>query len=259
MEKFTSKKKGIVFYGVFFCVIFAIDRELKGMKKISIKEWAEEDRPREKMMLKGVSALSDSELLAILIGSGNDKESAVELCKRILQKAGNNLNKLGRFSVNDLTSNFRGIGQAKAITIIAALELGRRRKSEEVIERKKIGSSNDAYAVFYPVLADLNHEETWALLLDRSNKVVSTMQVSRGGIAGTVVDIRLILREAINHYASSIVLGHNHPSGNCTPSVQDTTISKKLKEAAQWMDISLLDHIIVCGETYYSFADNGII
>jgi DNA repair protein RadC len=229
------------------------------MKKISIKKWAEEDRPREKLMLKGVSALSDSELLAILIGSGNDKESAVELSKRILHKADNNLNKLSRFSVNDLVRNFRGIGPAKAITIVAALELGRRRRSEEPVKRDKITSSNDAFIVLYPLLADLNHEETWALLLDRSNKVVSTLQVSRGGISGTVVDIRLILREAINHYASSIVLGHNHPSGNCTPSAQDTAISKKLKEAAKWMDITLLDHIIVCGETYYSFADNGII
>jgi DNA repair protein RadC len=229
------------------------------MKKISIKKWAEEDRPREKLMLKGVSALSDSELLAILIGSGNDKESAVELSKRILHKADNNLNKLSRFSVNDLVRNFRGIGPAKAITIVAALELGRRRRSEEPVKRDKITSSNDAFIVLYPLLADLNHEETWALLLDRSNKVISTMQVSRGGISGTVVDIRLILREAINLYASSIVLGHNHPSGNCTPSAQDTAISKKLKEAAKWMDITLLDHIIVCGETYYSFADNGII
>lgn len=229
------------------------------MGKISIKNWAEEDRPREKMMLKGASALSDSELLAILIGSGNDKESAVELCKRILQKADNSLNKLGRFGVNDLVKNFRGVGQAKAISILAALELGRRRKSEEITERKKIGSSNDAYAVFYPLLADLNHEETWALLLDRSNKVISTIQVSRGGISGTVVDIRLILREAINLYASGIVLGHNHPSGSCEPSPNDTALSRKLKEAAQWMDISLLDHIIVCGETYYSFGDNGII
>lgn len=229
------------------------------MKKISIKKWAEEDRPREKLMLKGVSALSDSELLAILIGSGNDKESAVELSKRILHKADNNLNKLSRFSVNDLVRNFRGIGPAKAITIVAALELGRRRRSEEPVKRDKITSSNDAFIVLYPLLADLNHEETWALLLDRSNKVVSTLQVSRGGISGTVVDIRLILREAINHFASSIVLGHNHPSGYCMPSTQDTTISKKLKEAAKWMDITLLDHIIVCGETYYSFADNGII
>ncbi len=232
---------------------------MKEQKKITIKEWAEEDRPREKMMLKGVSALSDSELLAILIGSGNDEESAVELCKRILQKADNNLNKLSRFGVNDLVGKFRGIGPAKAITIVAALELGRRRKSEDVPEKSKIGSSKDAYNLFYPILADLNHEETWALLLDRSNKVVSTLQISRGGISGTVVDIRLVLREAINQYASGIVLGHNHPSGSNRPSPQDTALTKKMKEAAAWMDISLLDHIIVCGETYYSFADNGVI
>lgn len=229
------------------------------MRNISIKEWAEEDRPREKLMLKGVSALTDSELVAILIGSGNDKESAVELSKRILQKADNSLNKLSRLGVNDLTKDFRGIGPAKAISIVAALELGRRRKQEEAVIKKRIGSSEDAYIQFYPLLADLNHEETWALLLDRSNKVVSTMQVSRGGISGTVVDIRLILREAINHYASGIILGHNHPSGNCVPSSQDSAITRKLKEAARWMDIILLDHIIVCGETYYSFADNGII
>lgn len=228
-------------------------------EKISIKQWAEEDRPREKLLLKGVSALSDSELLAILIGSGNDEESAVALCKRILHKADNNLNKLGRFSVNDLVSNFRGIGPAKAIAIVAALELGKRRKSEELPDKKKITSSNDAYIIFYPILSDLNHEETWALLLDRSNKVIASIQVSRGGISQTVVDIRLILREAINRYASSIVLGHNHPSGSCAPSPHDTGITKKLKEAAQWMDIALLDHIIVCGETYYSFADEGVI
>ena len=229
------------------------------MKSISIKEWAEEDRPREKLMLKGVSALSESELIAILIGSGNDKESAVELSKRILQKADNSLNKLSRLSVNDLISSFRGVGPAKAISIVAALELGRRRKQEEVEVKRKIGASEDAYLQLFPLLADLNHEETWALLLDRSNKVVSTMHVSRGGISGTVVDIRLILREAINHYASGIILGHNHPSGNCVPSSQDSAITRKLKEAAKWMDIVLLDHIIVCGENYYSFADNGII
>lgn len=230
------------------------------MKNISIKEWAEADRPREKLMMKGVSVLTDSELIAILIGSGNDKESAVELSKRILQKADNNLNKLGRLSVNDLIGSFRGIGPAKAITIVAAMELGRRRKKDEEIEiSKKISSSKDAYHHFFPLLTDLNHEETWALILDRSNKVVSTMHVSRGGISGTVIDIRLILREAINHYASGIILGHNHPSGNCVPSSQDTAITQKLKEAAKWMDISLLDHIIVCGVNYYSFADNGII
>ncbi len=230
------------------------------MRSNSIKSWAEEDRPREKMLQKGAGALTDSELLAILIGSGNDKESAVELGRRILQNSDNNINKLARLSVNDLVNNFRGIGPAKAITITAALELGRRRYLKgEKPDIKKITSSENAYSLFYPIMADLNHEETWALILDRSNKVVSTMQVSRGGISGTVVDIRLILREAINHFASGIILGHNHPSHNCTPSPQDTAITRKLKEAAKWMDIILLDHIIVCGEKYYSYADNGLI
>lgn len=228
-------------------------------EKISIKQWAEEDRPREKLLLKGVSALSDSELLAILIGSGNDEESAVELCKRILRLADNDLNKLSRFSVNDLIKNFKGIGPAKAISIVSALELGRRRKETDVAELKKITSSRDAYEIFLPMLSDLNHEETWALLLNRANKVVSTVQVSRGGISGTVVDIRLVLREALNHYASGIILGHNHPSGNCAPSPQDTQLTKKLKEAAQWMDILLYDHIIVCEKSYYSFADEGVV
>lgn len=229
------------------------------MENKSIKNWAEEDRPREKLLLKGVGTLTDSELLAILIGSGNNKESAVELSRRILQKSDNNINKLARLSVNDLVQDFRGIGPAKAITIAAALELGRRRQKEDMPDKKKITCSKDAYLMFYPLMLDLNHEETWALILDRSNKVVSTMQVSRGGISGTVVDIRLILREAINHYASGIILGHNHPSENCTPSPQDTALTKKLKEAAKWMDINLLDHIIVCGEIYYSYADNGLI
>ncbi|ULB35014.1 MULTISPECIES: RadC family protein [Proteiniphilum] len=229
------------------------------MNRLSIKQWAEEDRPREKLVMKGVSALSDSELLAILIGSGNDRESAVELSKRILLKADNDLNNLARMSVADLVRNFRGIGEAKAVTVISALELGRRRKNTDISDRRKIVSSRDAHEHFFPILSDLNHEETWALLTDRSNKVLTTMQVSRGGISGTVVDIRLILREALNHYASGIILGHNHPSGNCRPSPQDTHISKKLKDAAQLMDIMLLDHIIVCGETYFSYADEGII
>ncbi|WP_185140210.1 DNA repair protein RadC [Proteiniphilum sp. X52] len=229
------------------------------MSKLSIKQWAEEDRPREKLLLKGVSVLSDSELLAILIGSGNDKQSAVELAQHILLEAGNDLNQLARMSVSDLMNNFRGIGQAKAVALIAALELGRRRKGVEKPQKKKITSSRAAYEHFYPLLSDLNHEETWALLTDRSNKVLSSIQVSRGGISGTVVDIRLVLREALSRYASGIILGHNHPSGQCRPSPQDTHLTKKLKEAAQWMDISLLDHIIVCGENYFSFADEGII
>lgn len=229
------------------------------MSKLSIKQWAEEDRPREKLLQKGVSTLTDSELIAILIGSGNDRESAVELSKRILLMAENDLNKLGRMSVTDLMQHFRGVGVAKAVTVIAALEIGRRRRAAVNSNRRKITSSRDAYNHFFPLLADLNHEETWAVLTDRSNKVLSTLQVSRGGISGTVVDIRLILREALGHYASGIILAHNHPSGNCRPSPQDTHISKKLKEAAQWMDITLLDHVIVCGESYYSFADEGII
>ena len=229
------------------------------MSKLSIKQWAEEDRPREKLLLKGVSVLSDSELLAILIGSGNDKQSAVELSQHILLKADNDLNKLARMSVSDLVNNFRGIGQAKAVTLIAALELGRRRKAIEIPRKRQITSSRVAYEHFFPLLSDLNHEETWALLTDRTNKVISSMQVSRGGISGTVVDIRLVLREALSQYASGIILGHNHPSGQCKPSPQDTHLTRKLKEAAQWMDISLLDHIIVCGDSYFSFADEGVI
>src|SRR5690554_141940 len=229
------------------------------MSKLSIKQWAEADRPREKLLLKGVSSLSDSELIAILIGSGNSEETAVELSKRILKKSENNLNILARLGVSDLVNNFKGIGEAKAITIIAALELGRRRKTIESTERRTITSSRIAYEEFIPMLSDLNHEETWAVLTDRSNKIVSRFKVSSGGISGTVVDIRLILREAVNKYASGIFLGHNHPSENCRPSPQDEQITKKLKEAARWMDIVLLDHIIVCGNRYFSFADEGII
>lgn len=227
--------------------------------KISIKQWAEEDRPREKLLLKGVATLSNSELLAILIGSGNDKESAVELSKRILQKADNDLGKLGKLTVSDLVNNFRGIGTAKAVAIVAALELGKRRRAIGFTERKKILSSKDAYEILSSVFIDLNHEETWVLLLDRSNQVVDNMQVSRGGLSGTVVDIRLILREALNKYASGIILAHNHPSGNCIPSGNDTQVTKKLKEAARYMDIVLLDHLIVSDHAYYSFADEGAI
>lgn len=229
------------------------------MSKLSIKQWAEEDRPREKLLMKGVSVLSDSELLAILIGSGNSEQSAVELGKSIMKEADNDLNKLAKLSVTDLIKRFKGIGEAKAVAITAALELGRRRKVREPTKRRRITSSRLAYEEFFPRLTDLNHEETWALLTDRSNKIIKEIQVSRGGISGTVVDIRLILREALKYYASGIFLGHNHPSENCRPSPQDTLITKKLKEAAHWMDIILLDHIIVCGDKYFSFADEGII
>ena len=225
---------------------------------VSVKNWALEDRPREKLMLNGASTLSDSELLAILIGSGTREKSAVQVCQDILGEADNDLNKLARFGVSDLTK-IKGIGPAKSITIVAALELGRRRKVADVKENKKITSSRDSYHILYPCLSDLNHEEIWALLMNRSNQVVKKMLVSRGGISSTVVDIRLILREALNVYASAIILGHNHPTNNLSPSEQDLRITSKLKEAAKLMDINLLDHLIICGNKYYSFADEIVM
>lgn len=203
--------------------------------------------------------MSDSELLAILLGSGNDRESAVELARRILREAGNDLHKLGRFDANDLIKNFRGMGRAKAATLLAALELGRRRREVEGADRKKIGSSKEAYEVFYPIFADLPYEEMWVLLLDRANKVIAPVQVSKGGISATVVDVRLILREAITRYASAIVVGHNHPSGNCAPSGNDRQITYKIKEAARLMEIEFHDHLIVGNDTFYSFADDGAL
>jgi DNA repair protein RadC len=229
------------------------------MEKLSIKQWAEEDRPREKLLMKGASALSDSELLAILIGSGNDRETAVELSKRILQKANNDLHKLGRSEVNDFIENFRGIGTAKAVTIVAALELGKRRKETEKPKREKIVSSKSAYDILYPLLSDLPHEEIWALLLDSANSVITSIQVSKGGISKTTMDSRLILREALNRYASGMILAHNHPSGSCKPSPQDMQMTKKLKDAAQCMDILLHDHLIISGKEYFSFADNDLL
>ena len=225
---------------------------------VSVKNWALEDRPREKMMLKGASALSDSELLAILIGSGTREKSAVQVCQEILADVDNDLNKLARHSVSDLTQ-YNGIGPAKSISIVAALELGRRRKNTGAREIKKITCSRDAYQILYPKLSDLNHEEIWALFLNRSNRVEGTMRISEGGISSTVLDVRLVLREALNRYASGIILAHNHPTNNCMPSEQDIRITTKLKDAAKIMDISLLDHLILCGDNYYSFADENMM
>ena len=225
--------------------------------KLNIKDWAEEDRPREKMLLKGVTSLSDAELLGILISSGNKNETAVELAQRILYQAENNLNTLGKFEIKDLIKNFNGIGEAKAITIVAALELGKRRKLSEAIIQPQITSSKDAYQIFHPVLADLKHEEMWVLLLNRANKILKKIQVSKGGITGTVVDVRMIMREAIDSLASGMILCHNHPSGNHNPSKDDDDITNKLNEAGQIMDIQLLDHIIVCDHSYYSYKDKN--
>lgn len=225
---------------------------------LNIKEWALEDRPREKILYKGISSLSDAELLAILIGSGNNDMSAVDLAREILVLAENNLNKLARLDQHDLMK-LKGIGTAKAVNIMAALELGRRRKSAEITETAKIRSSNDAYIIFHPLLADLNYEEFWLLYLNRSNKILSRHKISQGGISGTITDVRLIMKKAIELLASSIIICHNHPSGNKEPSDSDTRITQKIKEAADFFDISLLDHIIVTDNGYYSYADMGLI
>jgi DNA repair protein RadC len=222
-----------------------------------INQWAEDDRPREKFLLKGKSSLSDSELLAILIGSGSRNESAVQLCQRILAAANNNLNQLGKVSVNQLT-NFKGIGEAKAITITAALELGRRRRAEETLALKKITSSKVIFEIMQPIIGELPHEEFWILYLNNSNKVIHKTQLSKGGLTGTVVDIRLIFKIAFEYNAISIVLTHNHPSGKLLASNSDIEITKKIKEASKYLEINVLDHIIITENGYYSFNDNGI-
>lgn len=227
-------------------------------EKLSIKNWAVEDRPREKMLSKGIRALSDAELIAILIGSGNAKETAVELSRRILAQVNNNLNELAKLSVDDL-QKFKGIGEAKAINIISALELGRRRKESEPEKRIHINSSNDVALIFQPLLGDLPHEEFWVLMLNRSNRVIDKQMVSQGGISGTVIDVRIILKAAIERLASAIILCHNHPSGNLDASDADKKITTKIKEAGKLMDIPVLDHVIIGNEKYFSFADDGII
>ncbi len=227
-------------------------------KKLSIKEWAVEDRPREKMQAKGVRSLSEAELIAILIGSGNLEESAVEVSRRIMASVNNNLNELGKKNISDL-QKFKGIGPAKAITIAAAMELGRRRKESEPDEKPKVITSGDAAAIFKPLLSDLPHEEFWVLLLNRNNLVLDKMMVSQGGLAGTVIDVRIILKMALDKLACSIILCHNHPSGNLVPSEADKEITKKIKEAGKHMDIPVLDHLIIGNGSYFSFADEGLI
>ena len=221
----------------------------------SIKYWAEDDKPREKLMLKGKTALSDAELLAIIIGSGSRNESAVDLSKRILAHVQNNLIALGKLSLKQLTE-FKGIGDAKAISIIAATELGRRRREEEVPEFVKINSSRVIFDVMQPIIGELSYEEFWVLYLNNSHQIIHKAQLSKGGITGTVVDVRLVLKIALEHNALSFVLVHNHPSGKLLPSDSDIEITKKIKMAAKQMDICVLDHVIVTEKGYYSFADD---
>ncbi|HEY5687814.1 MAG TPA: DNA repair protein RadC [Yeosuana sp.] len=224
----------------------------------SIKNWSQDDQPREKLLNKGKAALSDAELVAILIGSGNKEESAVDLSKRILAGVENNLSALGKLSIKQLM-DFKGIGEAKAITIIAALELGRRRRSEDALEKKKIMSSVSAFELMQPIIGDLQHEEFWIIYLNNSNKVIQKNQLSKGGITGTLVDVRLVLKNALEVGATGIILAHNHPSGNLQPSEADKQLTNKLKVASESLDIKVLDHVIVTEKAYFSFADDNLL
>jgi DNA repair protein RadC len=226
------------------------------MENSSIKVWAEADRPREKMLTLGRHTLTDTELLAILIRSGSRLETAVELSRRILNKVGNDLTRLSRLSVSEL-SEFKGMGCVKAVTIIAALELGRRRRMAEASKTLKIASSKDVADLFLPELADLTYEEFWILLLNRANNVISKYQVSKGGVTGTVVDPKMVFKKAVDSMASGIILCHNHPSGNLQPSDADISLTRKMCEAGRLLDIQILDHLIIAGEKYFSFADEG--
>ena len=225
---------------------------------LNILSWAEEDRPREKLLLKGKAALSDAELIAILIGSGTRSISAVDVAKMILGDADYNLNKLAKFSVKDLQKT-KGIGEAKAITIVSALELGRRRKESDFSEKVKITCSNDIYQLIKPELMDLPKEEFWIILLNRANQLIKKEQISSGGISGTVADPKIIFKAALDQYASSIILVHNHPSGNLKPSRADLDLTSKMKSAGKLLEIPVLDHIIFSDEGYLSFADDGIL
>jgi DNA repair protein RadC len=227
-------------------------------KPLNIKSWSPEDRPREKLLLKGKSSLSDAELIAILLGSGTSKMSAVEVAKKVLQGAGNSLHDLACLSVKDLTK-IKGIGEARAITIVAALELGRRRKDFEPDVKPKVSGSKDAYELLKSDLLDLPHEEFWVLLLNRANRVIKKYQISQGGVAGTVADPKIIFKMALQELASGIVLAHNHPSGNLTASQADIDLTKKLKEGSRLLEITVLDHLIIAGQKYFSFADEGMI
>jgi DNA repair protein RadC len=232
--------------------------EDKKENTLKILSWAEEDRPREKLLLKGKSALTDAELIGILLGSGTKSLSAVDLAKIILSKANNNLNELAKMSVSDL-QKFKGIGEAKAISIVSALEIGRRRKETEPEKRAKITCSNDIYQLMKPDMLDLPHEVFYVILLNRANMVIRKVNISSGGIAGTVADPKLIFKSALENLASSIILCHNHPSGNLKPSDADIKLTRKLKEAGGLLEISVLDHIIFTDESYFSFADQGVM
>jgi len=226
-------------------------------KHLTIREWSEEDRPREKMILKGASSLSDAELLAILIGSGTKRESAVDLAKRIMSVCHQNINELARLDVTELIRKFRGIGQARAVTIVAALEIGRRRKTREAVEKKKVVSSTDLQELFEPILMDLLHEEFWVVLLDGGNKVIEKKRITQGGQQYTVVDIPMILKTAIEARAISIAVAHNHPSGQNIPSREDDKITQRIKSGCEAIGLRFIDHLIIARGKYFSYSDEG--
>jgi len=227
-------------------------------KSHAMKTWAVEERPREKVMANGIQILSDVELLAILLGSGTKNMTAVELARQVLKRAGNNLHGLGRQNIGDLLK-IKGVGPAKAISVLAALELGRRRNGLNQSEKISVRSSETVFNLFYPLLGDLDHEEFWLLMLNRANRVLGRFKVSQGGLSGTVIDTRIILKKALDNLASSIIVCHNHPSGNNKPSDADVKITEKLKKASDMLEIKLLDHLIIADKSYFSFADEGLI
>lgn len=224
---------------------------------LSIKEWAEDDRPREKALQKGIESLSNTELIAILLGSGNGQESAIHLAQNILSSVGNNLDELAKLSLRDLINNFKGVGMAKAVTIKAAIELGKRRAASATMVRNVIRCSNDVFHIFSPIVTDLSHEELWMACLNKANHIIDKCKISQGGISETTVDIRLILKRALSVSATGIIICHNHPSGNLRPSKADDEFTKRIVQAARLMDIHVLDHLIIADKRYYSYADEN--
>ncbi|MFC0345299.1 RadC family protein [Epilithonimonas hispanica] len=225
---------------------------------MSIKSLAEDDRPREKFLLKGKASVSDSELLAIIMGSGNRDESAVELARRILNSVENNWHRLSQLSIKDLMK-FKGVGEAKAISIATALEIGNRKSQQEVLERHQISSSKDVFEVLQPHLSDLSTEEFWAVFLNHQNKILYKTCLFRGGIASSVADVRVIFKTALEHFSTRIIVAHNHPAGSLKPSSEDINITKKIDEAGKLLEIELLDHIIIAQNKFYSFKEEGIL
>lgn len=228
------------------------------MEKLNITDWADEDKPREKLMALGAAALSNAELLAILIGSGSTEETAVELMKRVMNDCNNNLNTLGKKTIAELTDEkYKGIGPAKAITILAACELGKRRQAEKPEERPKMDSALAIYEYMHPKMQDLANEQAWVLLMNQNFRLIKAVQISNGGISETAVDVRVILKEALLANATVMALCHNHPSNNATPSGDDDRITQRLKKAGETMRIYMLDHVIITDGAYYSYMEKG--